>query len=434
MKRLLATRRTIAVLGCGLLALAVARAEVTVTLDPAREGPAVNRSVLGGFNFGNWMAVADFRTELAKVPAGALRFPGGNIGDEQDMDAATLDTFKSLTTLVAGEPELLVQTRVYQGRVDRPAGNTPEDAARAVRMARERGLHVRIWEIGNEPDLFSEVRGDPSWTAPRYCEVFRAQAAAIRREDPAALVAGPAVSGAQPGAPRFLERFVELCGDVVDVLTWHIYPTDGSGSEESALASASEVDRTVARFRELWKDARRNPLGHQRPIRLGVTEYGLSWKTDRPRFLADQVGALWAAESALRMARQGVSLAHYFAYQGTGFHGLLDAGGIPRPSYYGFQLLHALDGRFIDAVSSDASIWAHATRAGSRISLVLINTHRDAQTIRVAGSGLQVARTRSFDAAVAENEEPFASIAVQAGQRLTLPARSMSLVELELQP
>ena len=436
----------LAVRCAGALALAAttwAHAQVaTVRIDASRAGPAVNPQVLSGFNFGNWMAVADHRDALGKVPAGALRFPAGNIGDEQDMDEASLDTFKSLLALVKGERELMVQTRVFQGRPDRPAGNTPEDAARAVRMARARGLNVKIWEIGNEPDLFSAVRGDASWTAKRYCDVFRAQAAAIRREDPKALIAGPAVSGAQPGAPMFLERFVALCGDVVDMLTWHIYPTEGDGPEEAALSTVSEIDRSIAHYTSLWKDRSRNPLGYQRSVPFGVTEYGLSWRTDRPRFLSDQTGAMWAAESALRMASQGVALAHYFAYQGTGFHGLLDTGGVPRPTYYGFGMLGKLTGHFVEAKSSDPMLWAHATRKGSQLQLVLLNTHAQAQQVRIDGpaapNALKLEDARYFDAAIAEDERPLQPISVKntgpAGRTITLPARSMAIVRLELAP
>jgi len=422
-----------------MLALAMAtwaNAEVaTVRIDASREGPAINPKVLSGFNFGNWMAVADHRDALAKVPASALRFPGGNIGDEQDMDEASLDTFKSLLSLIKGERELLVQTRVFQGRPDRPAGNTPEDAALAVRMARARGLNVKIWEIGNEPDLFSAVRGDASWTAKRYCDVFRAQAAAIRREDPKALIAGPAVSGDQRNAPMFAERFVELCGDVVDVLTWHIYPTEGDGSEEAALSTVSEIDRSIAHYTSLWKDRSRNPLGYQRSIQFGVTEYGLSWRTDRPRFLSDQTGAMWGAESALRMSRQGVSLAHYFAYQGTGFHGLLDAAGVPRPTYYGFGMLGELAGHFVEAKSSDSMLWAHATKKGSQLQLVLLNTRTHTQQIRIdSPAALKLKDARYFDAAIAEDEKPLQAITEQAGRTISLPARSMAIIHLELAP
>ena len=117
------TRRTfarMAALGCTAFALAVAQADITVTVDASREGLAVNRAVTAGYNFGNWMAVADWKDELAKVPPAALRFPGGNVGDEQDMDAASLDTFKLLLSMVKGGPELMIQTRVFEGRPGPP--------------------------------------------------------------------------------------------------------------------------------------------------------------------------------------------------------------------------------------------------------------------------------------------------------------------------
>lgn len=403
-------------------------AEARVNVQPEREGVAVNEAVLRGFNFGNWMAVAEHREALARVPAASLRFPGGNIGDEQDMDAATLDAFAMLLTLVEGHPELVVQTRVYGGRVDRKPANTPEDAAKAVRMARERGLKISHWEIGNEPDLYSTVRGDKSWTPERYCGVFRAQSAAIKAADPNARVAGPAVSGAVETAMPFLERFVELCGDVVDLLTWHIYPTEGDGSEDNALATIKQVDENVDHLRRLWSDAKRNPRGHQRELRLAVTEYGLSWRTDRPRFLADQPAALWSAEAALRLARHGVDAAHYFAYQGTGFHGLLDNGGVPRPSYYAFRMLGDLQGRFVGTSSSHPQLWSHAARKGDQLQVLLLNTTTEPMRVELESPGWQPKQAHYFDAAIAEEELPLATL--DAKRSLTLPPRSMSLVRL----
>lgn len=412
----------------GLGATPATAAEARVSVHADREGPAVNPAVTRGFNFGNWMAVAEHREALARVPAASLRFPGGNIGDDQDMDAATLDTFKSLLSLVAGQPGLVVQTRVYAGRVDRKAANTADDAAAAVRMARERGLKVAIWEIGNEPDLYATVRGDTRWTPERYCTVFRAQAAAIKATQPGARVAGPAVSGSTASAMAFLERFVELCGDAVDVLTWHLYPTNGDGSEDAALASVTQVDASVEHVRRLWIDPKRNPLGHQRKPQLAVTEYGLSWKTDRPRFLADQTAALWAAEAALRLAQHGVDAAHYFAYQGTGFHGLLDNAGVPRPTYYAFRMLGDLQGRFVGADSSHPGLWSHAAKDGDQIRVLLLNTTSETLRVELDSAGWLPKQAHYVDAAIADEELPPAPLAAQ--RQLSLPPRSMSSVLL----
>jgi hypothetical protein len=404
-------------------------AQVVISAD--QEGLPVNPAVTRGYNIGNWMAVVEFRDALARVPAAALRFPGGNIGDEQDMDAASLDAFRSLLGLVSGGRELMVQTRVFAGRVDRKPANEPEDAANAVRLARERGLAVPFWEIGNEPDLYSVTRGDPTWTPERYCKVFRAQARAIKAVDAQAQVAGPAVSGADT-AMAFLDRFVELCGDAVDVLTWHIYPTDGSGSEAAALGTISQVDASVRRLQALWRDPKRNPLGHGREVKLGVTEYGLSWRTDRPHFLADQVAALWAAEAALRLAESGVRVAHYFAYQGTGFHGLLDNAGVPRPTYYAFSMLGGLEGRFVKAASSHPALWAHAVKGADGLAVLLLNTLDQPLEARLEAAGWQLRQAQYFDAAIVDEEHPLAALPL-AGP-LKLPPRSMALLRLRRAP
>lgn len=403
-------------------------AEARVTVQPDTVGLAVNPAVTRGFNFGNWMDIAGQREALSQVPAASLRFPGGNIGDDQDMDAPTLDTLQSLLTLVHGKPELVIQTRVFAGRVDRTPSNSPEDAANAARMAKARKLNVAYWEIGNEPDLYSVVRGDASWTPERYCEVFRAQAAAIRAVDPHMPIAGPAVSAASASAMSFLERFVALCGDQVDVLTWHMYPTNGDGSEEAALATIAQVDSAIAHVRKVWGDKGRNPLAYQRAVKLAVTEFGLSWKTDRPRFLADQPAALWAAEAALRMAQQGLDAAHYFAFQGTGFHGLLDNGGVPRPTYYAFRLLGELQGRFVATDSNNSQLWSHAVKDGNRLQLMLLNTSNEPMQVDVQTPGWTVKQAHYFDAGIVEEELPLASLPV--AQRITLPARSMASVSL----
>jgi hypothetical protein len=130
-----------------------------------------------------------------------------------------------------------------------------------------------------------------------------------------------------------------------------------------------------------------------------------------------------------------VSLAHYFAYMGTGFHGLLDTGGVPRPTYYGFGMLGALTGSFVEATSSDPMLWAHATKKGTQLQLVLLNTRTRPQPVRIDGhTGLALKDARAFDAGIAEAEKPLQPLRVRAQRTITLPARSMTIVRLELAP
>lgn len=420
-----------------LLALALpqaAQAEaLRIRVDPDKRGLAVNAAVTAGYNFGNWMQMSEFGDEMGReVPATALRFPGGNIGDEHDLSAYMLDTLVGNLKLLnqATPAGLMIQTRVFQGRHEGDvAKNRPEDAAQAVRWARERKMPVTAWEIGNEPDLYAVTRGDESWTPERYCEVFRAQAAAIKAEDPNAVVAGPAVSGAVPRATEFTEQFIKGCGDVVDLLTWHIYPTAGDMPEAQALATAREADLTLQHYRKVWADPARNPLGHSRKIGFGVTEFGLSWKTDRSTYLADMPGAMWAAETALRLAKGGATVAHYFAYQGVVFHGLLDTAGAPRPTFYGFRMLKALKGDFVDAQSPDDTLWVHAAREGKQMTVLLINTQKKAREVALDVASWKALSAESFDAEIVEAEEK--PLQLKPARSFTLKPQSMTLVHLK---
>jgi hypothetical protein len=355
---------------------------VNIQVQPAKQGLALNPLVLRGYNFGNWMPVTEFTKALSSVPAATLRFPAGNAGDDFDLNDVSLDTLAVLQKVVPGNSSLMVQTRVFGGTPDKTAANTPQDAAAAVKMAAERKLNVAIWEIGNEPDLYSKIRGDKTWNADRYCDVFRAQALAIKAVNPAAVIAGPAISGDTTDGPAFLERFVLRCGDVVDVLTWHIYPTGGEGSPETALASIGQFDATAAQYRALWADAKRNPLGHQRSIQYGVTEYGL-----------------------------------------------LDLGGVPRPTYYGFGMLAGLQGKFVAAQASDDKIWVHAVQNGPAIEVVVINSHDDARPVALVLDGYAVESVKYFDAGIVEEEKDLADL--PAKMPWVLPAKAMAKITLK---
>jgi hypothetical protein len=400
-------------------------AAVGLRVDTGKKLAPVRRAVLSGFNFGNWMQVADFTEDLQAVKPAELRFPGGNIGDENDLTDYALATFQSNLSML-DNPPTVIQTRTFDRNSsiqNEPAKNQPEDAANAVRWARARNIKVSFWEIGNEPDLFAVTRSDPSWTAEKYCQVFRAQAAAIRAVDPSARVGGPAVSGAVPGRDRFLAEFVKGCGDVLDVLTWHIYPTDGQAEDDHAFATVGEADQTIAAFKALLKDPARNPKGWQRPVDLALTEYGLSWFSSRMHHLTDMPAAMWAMEMAFRFDEQGVASAHYFAFQGTSGHGLLDQAGIRRPTYYVFTTLNRLSGDLVPAATGDDDLWSHAALDGDRLDVVVTNKATTAKGLPVEVPGFTLRHAAYFDFGVADAEKPMARLA--PGASVSLPPRSV---------
>ncbi|UBV42334.1 hypothetical protein LAJ19_11970 [Deinococcus taeanensis] len=356
-------------------------AAVTVTPGPAAPR-VIPAGAVSGFNLGNWMPVVEALPALQALRPALLRWPGGNIGDEQDLTRAALQTLKTNWTLL-GEPDLIVQTRVFtRGGVGRAA---PEDAAQAARDARDLGLRVAYWEIGNEPDLYATNRSDPSWTPARYCAAVAAQRAALLAVDPHARVAGPATSNPGP----FLDEVIRQCGASFDLITYHLYPTDGAAAPDTALASAARVTASAGHLREVWADPQRNPTAPDRSLELAVTEYALSWRSDRARHLGDAVGGLWAAEAALRLADAGVPGA-YFALMGAGNHGLLDEAGFPRFSYAAFRELAHYRGERLDVQADDPRVWVHAARQGERVTLLVLNTSGTPLPLTTAWPGFTV--------------------------------------------
>lgn len=392
---------------------------VTLTLDNAPRA-TITPDQVGGFNFGNFMNVVDFQQDLLKVAPQVIRFPGGNIGDERNLLEADLNILKS-NWILLGKPKIVIQTRVFARPNDKDPANTPEGAANLVKMAKDMEIPVWYWEIGNEPDLYSVTRADPTWTPERYCDTFRGQREAMLKVDPSIKFVGPSISGA--GYRNFVEGFVKKCGDIVDVLSWHIYPTDGSKTDAEALKTVELGSDDLTFYKNLWKDPERNPLGHQRQIEFGITEYGLSWKSPNYKHLTDQVAGLWTTETLLRMAEGGVKLLNYFALQGTQGHGIIGDDYFYRPTYYAFRLLRDFHGTSLGLASSDPEVWSHAVERDGTLQVILMNTSTAPKTVGTDFAGWKLAGSAGFTEKTVKDEEDYFQLQLQSS--IELPARSM---------
>ncbi|GHF50532.1 hypothetical protein HNQ07_002946 [Deinococcus metalli] len=413
-----------------LLILAGAAHAATVTPGPGPARPILPASV-SGFNLGNWMPVVEHVPALNALNPATLRWPGGNIGDEQNRTPEALQTLKSTWTLL-GRPPLVIQTRVYSrpggNRDGADAKNTPADAADLVRMARGLDLTVAYWEIGNEPDLYATNRSDPSWTPEKYCGVVRAQRAAILAADPAAKIAGPAVSNPGP----FLDAVIKTCGDALDLVTWHLYPSNGDGTDAEAFASIEKVQGTLTRVQGLWADPATNPLGQGRPLAQGVTEYAQSYRSDRATHLSDAVGGLWAAEAALRLSEGGAALNTYFSLMATGNHGLLDDAGYPRFSYAAFRELAHYRGETLDLLSDDPAVWVHGARQDKLITVFALNTAATSTPLTISVPGYSLVGAKAITDADVSADRPPRPLAVAAP--ILLPPLSLTRLVLKSSP
>ncbi len=338
-------------------------ADVSDIFIKAKKHPTPPLAITG-INHGLMMNVLDFRDEFAKLELGAIRFPPGNIADEQPLDDVVLKAFKAQWKLL-DQPPVVFVANLFTGDA--------EQALNAAKIIEEMGIPIHAWEIGNEPDLYAPNRDDASWTPEKYCEYFRDFRQALERHNPDYRFMGPAVSGADIAEP-FLKSFLELCGDVVDILSWHIYPTDGTTSDEYALSTVDRTTETIQRYRQWLKDPDTNPLGFERDdITLAITEFGLSWKTETRTHLIDMIATLWLADSFGQMLNEGLEESYYFALQGLGGHGLIDNAYWQRPTYVVFEQLVRFRGDVLELELTDDAIRAYAVETDNGLELMVIN-------------------------------------------------------------
>jgi hypothetical protein len=414
-----ATPRALAVALTLLLVAAVAAAQGTTTL---RIGPPVgpiSPEAITGFNFGLSMPVALHLDEFGALGIRSLRFPPGNDADDKPLS----DDMAHALTLpwqLLGEPPLHVVLNFFEGA---------EAAAETVRRFDELGLRVRWWAVGNEPDLYPQNRMDPRWTAEVYCERFREVSAAVRTLVPDAVMTGPAVSGSRPAGLAYLREVLTRCGDVIDVLTWHVYPTDGTWDDDAALTTARSVGDEIHQVRGWLSDPATNPLGHQRDIDLAITEFGLSWRTSMYRHLEDQTAALWLADALGQMATLGLDLGQYFALQSMGGHGLIDRGGWIRPTYHVYRMLAGFGGVAHALEGADERLGAYAAVDADGLRVLLVNRSGDDLDVALVADDLPATfDVATLDEAFFDRELDARRTVQPADAPVPVPARSVVVV------
>jgi hypothetical protein len=381
------------------------------------QGPTgdIAPQAIAGFNVGLSMVVVVHLEEFGALTLRTIRYPPGNDADDYPLTTDRMDAFKAQWEYL-GEPDILLVANYFDG---------PEQAVVTARYFEEIGVPIAYWAIGNEPDLYPRNRMNPVWTAELYCEHFRLFADALRSVHPDAVITGPAISSSQD----YLAEFVRRCGDVVDVLTWHVYPTDGTWGDAAALATSSSVGQQIRLFREWLRDPATNPLGHERDIGLAITEFGLSWRTTNYRHLEDIVAALWLADALGQMAVEGLDMSHYFALQAMGGHGLIDRGGWIRPTYHVYEMLSDFSGEALAVDGATDLVTAYAARNERGTLVLLVNGSTDAVEVVLEGLGVGATlEVATLDDAIFDEILGYRRSTQDAGERLHLPPRSVVTV------
>jgi hypothetical protein len=377
-----------------------------------------------GANYGPWsMVELDMLLQAKASGVTYLRFPGGNWGDENDLQPYHIDPFMAFAHLLHAEPSISVRLK----------GGTPEKAAQMVHYVNvEKRYGVRYWSIGNEPNLYRD------YTVERYNRDWRAMAQAMLTVDPKIILVGPDVSQYPPlsvtdpdsrKAHEWLRAFLQANGDLVSIVSIHRYPfPKGQNQPATTIAqlkgSAREWDAIIPDLRRVVQET----TGRDLPV--AVTEVNSHWSNavGGEASLDSYYNAIWWADVLGRLIRQRVDIVAFFAlvtYSDIGGFGLLSRYDV-RPTYYVYKLYQQLGTELLATETTDADVTITAARRSDG-TLTLLMVNAAVQPKRVTLSGIKSpGQAELWRLDPDHKAEKIGSADLTAGS-LDLPAQSASL-------
>ena len=251
----------------------------------------------------------------------------------------------------------------------KPNVSPPKDYVKWDEMIRQFTRHlvdrygvgeVSQWyfEVWNEPNL-DFWGGDPK--QPTYYELYDHTVRAIKAVDPRLRVGGPATAQA-----AWADAFIRHCADnnvPVDFVSSHVYGNDKS---EDVFGTSETISRDQMVCSAV-KKVHDQILASAKPgLPLIWSEFNASYMNESSVTDATYMGP-WLANT-IRQCDGLVDMMSYWTFsdvfeeQGVvkrpfyGGYGLIAAGGIPKPAFNAFKMLHALGNERIDVDSEHALV------------------------------------------------------------------------------
>lgn len=431
-----------------LLSLSVVSAQDELDADTLYVNTTETLGEISPYIFGSNMNLYSIIPVPLMEPAQTLginfmRFGGGDT-DRDDVRRTTIDLFMYQMRQLGAEP--MMSARLL--------GGTPEAAADMVRYTNvEKDYNIRYWTIGNEPNLFVELMGVSSYTAHDLARDWRAIAEAMLEVDPDLVLVGPDLTQyailnaddidnvehlapSQGGDPfdengvDWLKTFLEMNGDLVDVVSVHRYPFPGAGQTgatvEGLRANTAEWDVFIPNLRTVinaWAG---------RDIPIGVTEINSNSANSigGEASLDSFYNALWLSDILGRMINNDVEIVTYWDMQGSTGRGwgLLGAYEL-RPTAYTYRMYTNFGTERLAAQTGDTTVNVYAAqREDGALTVMVINLGDEAQTKTLVLDGVEnsaEAEVWRYDAEI--TAEQIETVTLSGETEITVPARSMTL-------
>jgi hypothetical protein len=381
-----------------------------------------------GSNTGPWLPVPfELQSQIAAAGIRTLTFPGGNWGDENDIETYQIDQFVAYCKVIGATPRIVVRLK----------GGTAQKAADLVNYTNlVHKYGVKYWGIGNEPDLYV-ANGLSGYTVDQYDAEWREWATAMRAVDPTIQLIGPDVSqfvGDTQGSAYlqartdWLASFLKADGDLVDVVSVHryAYPVGDADTPPTIVdlqGNSREWDSIVPALRKLVKDT----TGRDLPVAVTEVNSSSSANAGGEATMDSHYNAIWFGDVLGRMITQNVFMVDQFALAGD--WGIVGPSGV-RPMYYVYQMYELYGTERVRSASDDPNVRVYgARRSDGSLTVMIVNLGSEAATrpLTIVGGGSATsAQTWLFDAGHKAEKVTDTPL----GGSVTVPPESMTLLVL----
>ncbi|MEI8243048.1 MAG: glycoside hydrolase family 44 protein [bacterium] len=390
---------------------------VRVDIDAGTVLHTVDERSFHGINFvALWNDTGDAPGAVqafSRMGQGLVRFPGGCPCEWYDWKDPLASGFSTLTPdaawrfAKAGGARMIFQTNIANDgggtnkttRAPYTFDSSGAHAAGWVNSAREAGIGVAFWEIGNEPEMDAPGPHKKSQEAVYawYNAKFEEQARAIRKADPKARIMGPAACNTWFWwHEKNLEKFMKAHGNkagsgLVDAVSLHWYPEGSAGTWAQKRGTAQEWVACMDYIRRTLRQYDTRDL----PVYITEWNWGAGDKTDGARRLSNALGV---ADCLGMFLRTGVAGQTFFCLQkidrGWGVLAMKQdcrPQNSASPTYYALALASQLGGAVLATTNSadEANVLsAYATRKkNGSLQVMLINKSNGVIPVQLAFRG-----------------------------------------------
>ncbi|NTV52501.1 MAG: hypothetical protein HGA76_05765 [Candidatus Firestonebacteria bacterium] len=374
-----------------------------------------------------------------KAHLSLLRFPGGDWGDEHKLLPAQIQKFVALCRELKAEP--MIQVKLHEG--------TADEAADLVEFCKKRGLNVKYWAIGNEPDFFeSRHFVNHPFRVADYVKQFQSFSRAMKKVDPQIVICGPELaqygySGDKPDMPfdkngqSWMETFLKECGKDVDLVTFHHYPFGGVNGVpdwhvETLLDTTETWDTLIPGLaRKIKKITNRN-------IPIGITEINSDWSglfngEATPDTFAN---AVWWTMTLGEMMKQQVNTVCFFALYDTGSYGIVTKELGTLPAFYTYRLFEQFGDELINVQNNNNDLKVYASRTKKGYNVIFVNKHTKMDitaTLRFKSMACSTIKIRRYSEYEFLNNQDFSYNELKPADKIeyTFPSYSITQFNME---